>query len=78
MPKGPKGEKRPRDPNQLGKLVVDLSVGEAEEVFAEDPQKNEAAAALGRTGGAAQAKSMSPERRAEIARRAAERRWSKG
>ena len=36
---GPKGEKRPRDPNQLGKLIVDLSVGEAEDVFAEDPPK---------------------------------------
>jgi hypothetical protein len=39
MPRGPKGEKRPkrsRDPNQLGKLIVDLSVGEAEEVFADE------------------------------------------
>ena len=62
MPRGPKGGKRPRDPSQLGKLIVDLSVGEAKEVFADDPPKNEAAA-LGRKGGAARAKSMSPARR---------------
>ena len=28
MPKGPKGQKR--DPNVLGKLIVDISVGEVE------------------------------------------------
>jgi len=26
-----KGRKRPRDPNQLGKLIVDISVGEVED-----------------------------------------------
>jgi hypothetical protein len=31
MPTGPKGERRPRDPNQLGKLIVDISVGEVED-----------------------------------------------
>jgi hypothetical protein len=25
MPTGPKGEKRPRDPNQLAKLIVDIA-----------------------------------------------------
>jgi hypothetical protein len=77
MPKGPKGEKRPRDPNQLGKLIVDLSVGEAKEVFADDPPKNEAAAALGRLGGAARAVSLTKKRRAEIARKAAVKRWNR-
>jgi hypothetical protein len=35
MPTGPKGQKRPRDPNQLGKLIVDicfLAVGKAHKV----------------------------------------------
>lgn len=76
MPTGPK-PKRPRDPNQLGKLIVALSVGEEEDVLPVEPPKNEAAAALGRLGGAARAKSMSPEKRAEIAKKAAAKRWAK-
>lgn len=70
-----KTPKRPRDPNQLGKLIVDISVGEAEDVVPVEPPKNEAAAALGRLGGAARAKAMSPKRRAEIAKKAAKARW---
>ena len=38
-------------------------------------EKNPAAVELGRKGGAARAKSMSPERRAEIAKKAAASRW---
>lgn len=72
-----KHPKRPRDPNQLGKLIVDLSVGEAEEIVPVEPPKNEAAAEMGRRGGAARARTMAPERRAEIARKAAEKRWGK-
>jgi hypothetical protein len=30
-PTGPKGEKRPRDPNQLAKLIVDIATGEVED-----------------------------------------------
>jgi hypothetical protein len=70
-------QKRPRDPNQLGKLIVDISVGEVEDRAPEWPPKNEAAAELGRKGGAARAKAMTPERRAEIARKAAEKRWGR-
>jgi len=46
-------KKRPRDPNQLGKLIVDLSVGEADEPAPkpEDEGKDPAAVALGRRGG---------------------------
>ena len=73
----PKNPKRPRDPNQLGKLIVDLSVGEVEEAAPEDDGKNPAAKALGRMGGAARAKSMTPERRAAIAKKAADARWKK-
>jgi hypothetical protein len=36
-----------------------------------------AARALGKKGGAARAKNMTPERRAEIAKKAAKERWSK-
>lgn len=76
-PTRPKGQRRPRDSNQLGKLIVDISVGEVEDRAPEGPPKDEAAAALGRKGGAARAKAMSPERRAEIARKAARSRWKK-
>ena len=46
-------------------------------IMAEEPEKSAAAAELGLKGGAARAKSMSPEKRAEIARKAAASRWKK-
>ena len=68
---------RPRDPNQLGKLIVDISVGAVEDSVPtpEEESKDPAAVAMGRKGGAARARNMTPERRAEITRKAAERRW---
>jgi hypothetical protein len=79
MPRGPKGERRPRDPNQLGKLIVDISVGEVEDRVPtpEEEGKSAAAVEMGRKGGRKRAESMSPERRAEIAREAAAKRWGK-
>ena len=74
-----KGKHRPRDPNQLGKLIVDISVGEVEDhaPTPEDEGKSPAAVEMGRKGGAARAKNMTPERRAEIARAAAAKRWGR-
>ena len=68
---------RPRDPNQLGKLIVDLSVGDADDSqnMPDDSGKDPAAVALGKKGGAARAASLSKKRRAEIATRAASARW---
>jgi hypothetical protein len=70
--------KRPRDPNQLGKLIADIATGEVEDVPA-DAGKNPVAVASGRKGGLnggnARAEKLTPERRAEIARRAARARW---
>lgn len=47
--------------------------------MAKAPEKNPAAVALGRLGGLkggrARAKALSPKKRAEIARKAAEKRW---
>jgi hypothetical protein len=34
MPRGPRGEKRPRDPNQLAKLIVDIATGQVESLLA--------------------------------------------
>jgi len=42
--------KRPRDPNALGKLIVDLATGRKEETPI-DEGKNPHAVALGRLGG---------------------------
>lgn len=69
--------KRPRDPNQLAKAIIGIATGEVEdrEPTPEEQGKDPAAASLGRKGGAARAKSMTAERRAEIARKAATNRW---
>jgi hypothetical protein len=66
-------KKRPRDPAQLAKLIVDIATGEVED---RKPTPS-AAAELGRKGGEARAKSVSPKRRKEIAKRAAAQRWVK-
>ena len=44
--------KRPRDPNQLGKLIVDISVGEVEDrvLTPEEEGKNPAAVEKGKMG----------------------------
>jgi hypothetical protein len=76
--------KRPRDPVQLGKLIGDILTGQVEDrapLPIEDPNKDQAAVSLGRKGGlkggVARAAKMTPERRAEIARKAAKARWGK-
>ncbi len=67
---------RPRDPVQLGKLMVDIMIGQVPDAM--DDGKDAGAAEMGRTGAAARASSMTPERRAEIAKKAAAARWRKG
>jgi hypothetical protein len=73
-----RSRKRPRDPNQLGKLIVDIATGEVEDII-EDSGKDPAAVALGRKGGLkggkARAARMTAEERSEAARRAARKRW---
>ena len=65
---------RPRDPNQLGKLIVDLSVGEISESAIED-KRDPAAVALGQKGGMARAASLGKKQRIAIAKKAAQTRW---
>ena len=74
-----KHPKRPRDPNQLGKLIVDLSVGDADDSknMPDESGKDPAAVALGKKGGAARAASLTKKRKAEIATKAATARWKK-
>jgi hypothetical protein len=53
-----------------------IATGEIDDTIPDDG-KDKAAQALGRKGGAARAASLSKTRRAEIAKQAAAKRWSK-
>lgn len=74
-----RSRKRPRDPSQLGKLIVDIATGDVEDPPPADAGKNPAAVELGRKGGLkggkARAAKMTAEQRSESARRAATTRW---
>lgn len=76
MPTGPKGQKRPADVIGNAVMIAKIATGEAEDTVSDDG-KDKAAQALGKKGGAARAKSMTPERRREIAKNAAAKRWAK-
>jgi hypothetical protein len=75
-----RSRKRPKDANELGKLVVDLATGEATDAKP-DEGKDPAAVALGRKGGLVggkkRAESMTPEQRSAAAKKAAAARWAK-
>ena len=76
MPIGPKGQKRPADVVGNAVKVMRIATGEEEEEY-EDDGKDPAAKALGAKGGKARAEKLTPERRSEIARKAAAKRWAK-
>ena len=71
-------KRKPADINKLAAAIVEDATQETD---AETAQKNPAAVALGRLGGLkggkARAKKLSAKKRKEIAKRAAEARWSK-
>jgi autonomous glycyl radical cofactor GrcA len=71
--------KRPRDPNQLAKLIVDIATGEAEDTVSAPKRHPESrrGRAGGVSGGTARAKALTPEQREDIARVAAQARWKK-
>ena len=77
MPTGPKGQKRPADAIARAVKVAKIATGEIEEDKPVDDGKDKAAQSLGRRGGKARAEKMTPERRAEIAKKAAQKRWGK-
>jgi len=70
---------RPRDPIQLGKLIVDIATGQVED--AQKTDKDPTASELGRLGGLkggkARAAKLTPQRRSEIARSAALARYAR-
>jgi hypothetical protein len=73
VPKGPRGEKRPADAIGLAVMIGKIATGEIED---EREELKSAAAQLGSKGGKKRAENMTPERRAEIARKAAAKRWA--
>jgi hypothetical protein len=75
MPRGPRDEKRPAVIGNAVK-VMRIATGEETEDLATERAKS-AAAELGSRGGKARAAKMTPERRAEIAKKAAASRWSR-
>jgi hypothetical protein len=76
MPRGPKGEKRPADVIGNAVHVMRIATGEIEETSPQN-QGKEYARKGGLKGGKARADALSPERRAEIAKKAAQKRWAK-
>lgn len=70
MPRGPNGEKRPRDTIGCAVHVAKIATGEIKEDL---PADREAKVAAGK----ARADGMTPEERSELARKAAQVRWDK-
>lgn len=72
---------RPKDINQLAKLITAIATGEIGDKVPEQNEIKAAAATLGRKGGLkggkARAEKLSPKKRSEIAKTAAAARWRK-
>ena len=76
MPTGPKGERRSADVIGNAVRVMRIATGEEpEDTGPVHDGKDPNAKALGKKGGAARAANMTPERRSEIAKKAATKRW---
>jgi hypothetical protein len=70
--------KRPRDPNQLAKLVFDIASGEVKDTVSEGKKHpSNKGRAGGKKGGKSRAQHLTPEQRQDIARLAARARWKK-
>ena len=75
----PKRPTRPRDPNELAKLITDIATGDKTDRIVTEDGRDLAAVLLGRLGGLkggrARAEALTPEKRREIAQLAARARW---
>lgn len=70
--------KRPRDLNQLAKLVVDIASGEVPDPVSESKRHpSQRGRAGGIKGGAVRAKRLTPQDRSAIAQKAAQTRWQR-
>lgn len=68
MPNGPQGQKRPADAVARAVMVAQIATGEIEDVIPSSKGRS--------AGGIERAKVLSEARRKEIAKAAAEARWS--
>lgn len=68
---------RPRDPIQLGKLMVDIATGQVPDAVddGKDPATTANARKAGEAGGRSRADNLSADERTRIARTAATKRW---
>ena len=73
MPRGPRGEHRPAD--VIGNAIRVARIATGEEQETSPPVSH--GAALGKLGGQARARNLTPEQRAEQAKKAAAKRWGK-
>jgi hypothetical protein len=69
--------KRPRDPNQLAKLIVDIATGEAEDSVSAAKRQPSPKRKGGVLGGKARAAGLTAGQRQDIAQIAAAARWKK-
>ena len=69
--------KRPRDTNQLAKLIVEIATGDTEDVVSASKKHPSKRQVGGIIGGKARAKKLSPAKRKAIAKKAAAARWNK-
>jgi hypothetical protein len=69
--------KRPRDPNELAKLIVDIATGETQDTVSESKRHPSPKRIGGLKGGNKRAKTLTAEQRQDIARLAARARWKK-
>jgi hypothetical protein len=76
-----KKKKRPTDINQRAKSILDIATGETKDNLKEEDLVKLAASAMGRKGGLkggkARAKSLTAQKRSDIAKKAALVRWKK-
>jgi hypothetical protein len=73
MPKGPQGQKRPRDTVRCAIMVAKISTGDIEEELHEPSGKVRS----GHAGSQARAVKLTKEKRIAIAKKAAAARWHK-
>jgi hypothetical protein len=70
MPTGPQGQRRPADAIGLAVMIAKIATGEIQDNMKSGRVQS------GKAGAKARADALTPERRSEIAKAAAEARWA--
>lgn len=75
MPKGPNGEKRPKDTVSAAMLVAKIATREIKET--KEQEKSEVAVKAGQKGGRYRSLNLKDNEKSKIAKKAAKARWDK-